>query len=134
MAVSDLDLSSHLARTARSYDALPYTADPFPGTHPSLLGAIARLFAVETAPLAQARILELGCAAGGNIIPLAARHPDAAVVGVDISGAQVAAARRRIADLKLANIEIRCQSFSDVLDVADAPFDYIICHGCYSWV
>jgi len=134
MAASDPDLSSLLTRTSRSYDALPYTSDPFPTTHPSLAAAIARLFAVEAAPLAQARILELGCAAGGNIIPLAAHHPGAAVVGIDISAAQVAAGRARIADLGLANIEIRCQSFSELLDGADAPFDYIICHGVYSWV
>jgi SAM-dependent methyltransferase/methyltransferase-like protein len=134
MTVSDPDLSSMLARTSRSYDALPYTSDPFPNTHPSLLAAVAQLFAIETAPLARARILELGCASGGNIIPMAARHPDASVVGIDISSAQVAVGSARIADLKLSNIEIRCQSFSDLLDASDAPYDYVICHGVYSWI
>lgn len=132
--MADLDLTPHLARNSRSYDALPYVAEPFPSTHPALLGAIARLFATEAAPVGEARILELGCAVGGNIIPLAARHPQATLVGVDLSSAQVAAARARIADLKLANIEIRCQSIDDMLDTPDAPFDYIICHGVYSWV
>src|SRR3974390_1016954 len=134
LRMADLDLTSHLARNARNYDALPYVPEPFPNTHPALLGAIARLLAIEAAPPGEARILELGCAVGGNIIPLAARHPRTTVVGVDLSSAQVAAARARIADLKLANIEIRCQSIEQVLETADAPFDYIICHGVYSWV
>src|SRR5262249_44850110 len=116
MAPSNPDLSSILTRTSRSYDALPYTADPFPHTHPSLMAAIARLFAIEAPPPARARILELGCAAGGNIIPLAAHYPDAALVGVEISPAQVATGRARIADLGLTNIDIRCQSFSDLID------------------
>jgi cyclopropane fatty-acyl-phospholipid synthase-like methyltransferase/methyltransferase-like protein len=134
MPVSDLDVSSIVARTSRSYDALPYQSDPFPRTHPSALAAIAHLFALETAPPGEARILELGCASGGNIIPLAARHPAAAVVGIDLSAAQVAAGRARIAHLGLANIDIRCQDFSEFLGATDAPFDYIICHGVYSWV
>jgi methyltransferase-like protein/trans-aconitate methyltransferase len=132
MPVSDPDVSSIVARTARNYDALPYASDPFPSTHPSALAAIAHLFALETAPPGEARILELGCASGGNIIPLAARHPAATIVGIDLSAAQVAAGRARIADLNLSNIEIRCQSF-DEFGTREA-FDYIICHGVYSWV
>ena len=127
------DVSAIVERTSRSYDALPYTSDPFPATHPALVGAIARLFALDAAPLAQARVLELGCAAGGNIIPLAARYPQAAFVGVDLSAAQVAAGRARIAQLKLSNIELRCASFSEPAALGLA-FDYVICHGVYSWV
>jgi hypothetical protein len=134
MPPAEPDISAIVARTSRSYDALPYTSNPFPMTHPALIGAIARLFALEAAPLGESRVLELGCAAGGNIVPLAARHPDASVLGVDLSAAQVAAGRARVADLGLTNIEIRRQSFADFA-VSDAgPFDYIICHGVYSWV
>jgi len=134
MPPAESDISAIVARTSRSYDALPYTSNPFPLTHPALIGAIARLFALEAAPLGTARVLELGCAAGGNIIPLAARHPGAAVLGVDLSAAQVAAGCARVADLGLTNIEIRCQSFADFDSRNEGPFDYIICHGVYSWV
>jgi SAM-dependent methyltransferase/methyltransferase-like protein len=126
------DLAAIVARTSRSYDALPYRSDPFPHTHPSLIGAIARLFALEAVPLEEARVLELGCAAGGNIIPLAARHPRACFLGIDLSGAQVEGARARIARLKLSNIEIRCQNLSELRE--QRAFDYVICHGVYSWV
>jgi SAM-dependent methyltransferase len=134
MPVSDPDVATIVARTARSYDALPYASDPFPFTHPSQLGAIARLFGLEAAPPARARILELGCASGGNIIPLAARLPGATVVGVDLSAVQVAAGGARIAALGLKNIELRCRDFFAFAADADAPFDYVICHGVYSWV
>jgi methyltransferase-like protein/SAM-dependent methyltransferase len=128
------DVATIVARTARSYDALPYTSDPFPFTHPSWLGALARLFALDAAPPGEARILELGCASGGNIIPIAARFSGATVVGIDVSGAQVAAGRARIAALGLTNIELRCEDFAQIAGRTDAPFDYIVCHGVYSWV
>jgi SAM-dependent methyltransferase/methyltransferase-like protein len=130
---NDLDVASVVARTSRSYDALPYISNPFPNTHPSLLGAIARLFALEARPLHEARVLELGCASGGNIIPLAARNPRASFVGVDLSEAQIEAGRARVARLGLSNIALRCQSFAEI-ERGEGAFDYIVCHGVYSWV
>jgi SAM-dependent methyltransferase len=134
MPVSEPDVATIVARTARSYDALPYASDPFPFTHPAQLGAIARLFGLDAAPPAEARILELGCASGGNIIPIAARLPGATVVGIDLSPTHVATGRARTAALALANIELRCQEFSAPAGGAEPPFDYIVCHGVYSWV
>jgi len=128
------DVAAIVARTARGYDALPSTSDPFPFAHPAQLGALARLFALEAAPPAEARILELGCASGGNIIPIAARHPGATIVGIDPSAVQVAAGHARIAALGLANIDLRCDRLSPFATRSDAPFDYVICHGVYSWV
>jgi len=134
MPVSESDVAAIVARTARSYDALPYGSDPFPFTHPSQLGAVARLFGLDVAPPAEARTLELGCASGGNIIPMAARLPGATVVGIDLSSTQVATGRARIAALGLTNIELRCEDFSALARAVEAPFDYIVCHGVYSWV
>uniref|UniRef100_UPI0038D222FF hypothetical protein n=1 Tax=Variovorax paradoxus TaxID=34073 RepID=UPI0038D222FF len=39
---------------------------------------------------ASARVLELGCAAGNNIIPFAERHPGARALGLDLSSVQIA--------------------------------------------
>jgi len=126
------ELDAILARTALKYDLLPYTSNPFPQSHPGRLSAVATLFGLETAPLATARVLELGCAGGGNVIPLAVAYPDARFVGVDLSRTQIAAGRARIARLGLANIELQCQSFTE-LGAEDGEFDYIVCHGVYSW-
>jgi hypothetical protein len=47
--INELDVSAIVARTSRSYDALPDTSDPFPSTHPAPVGATARLFALGAA-------------------------------------------------------------------------------------
>ena len=127
------EIEASIARTALKYDLLPYQSKAFPQSQPSRLGAVARLFGLEAAPLENARVLELGCASGGNIIPLAVRYPGASFVGVDLARTQVAAGRSRIAKLGLSNIEIRCQSFTEIGEDLGS-FDYIICHGVYSWV
>lgn len=127
------DLEAIIARTALKYDLLPYESKPFPMSQPARLGAMAQLFGLEAAPLETARVLELGCAAGGNIIPHAARYPKARYVGVDLARTQVAAGRSRIKAMGLENIEILCKSFTEIGEELGA-FDYIICHGVYSWV
>lgn len=120
-------------RNARSYDAIPYTSKPFPQSRPNLLAGIARLFGLESVPLSQARVLELGCASGGNIIPLAAANPSGTYVGYDISPKQVEDANRRIAALGLENIEIRCGSLTEI-GPQHGEFDFIISHGVFSWI
>lgn len=122
-----------IARNAASYDDFPYVSHPFPQTHPGRLAAAARIFKLKPSELKNARVLELGCASGGNLIPLAARYPEATFVGVDLSKRQTDEAKRRIEANKLTNIDIRCESITDFSD-NKASFDYIICHGVYSWV
>lgn len=124
---------SAIARNAASYDDLPYESHPFPQTHPGRLAATARLFGLKTPPVGSARVLELGCAAGGNLIPLAARFPGARFLGIDLSQRQIDDGLRRVAALKLENVSLRRQSLTE-LRPKDGTFDYIICHGVYSWV
>src|SRR3569623_819838 len=119
------EVEAIIARTALKYNLLPYQSKAFAQSEPSRLGGIARLFGLEAAPLDGARVLELGCASGGNIIPLALRYPGASFIGVDLARTQVAAGRARIARLGQGKIEI-----GDEL----GSFDYIISHGVYSWV
>ena len=133
MAGETDDLSANFALVAQQYDELPYNSQPFSRTHPLRLAAIARLFGLDAPPMAGARVLELGCAAGGNIIPIAALYPDTQFLGIDLGRRQVDDGQARIARLGLTNIEIRCESITDL--PADAgQFDYIISHGVYSWV
>ncbi len=118
---------------AAAYDEVPYESRPFPQTHPAKSAALARVFGLTPPTVENASILELGCASGGNIIPLACAFPNATFVGVDLSPNQVETGRARIAQIGLKNITLRHQSIMD-LSRGHGTFDYIICHGVYSWV
>ncbi|MGE3320160.1 MAG: methyltransferase regulatory domain-containing protein [Candidatus Berkiella sp.] len=118
---------------AFSYDITEYESRSYAQTHPDHLYTLAKLFGLQPTEFAHARILELGCASGGNIIPLACQAPSAYIVGVDLSAVQIQRAARTIKELKLTNIEVFHLSIEDISE-AFGQFDYIICHGIYSWV
>ncbi|GAB4301032.1 MAG: lysine methyltransferase [Thiohalomonadaceae bacterium] len=119
--------------TADSYDDIPYDSTPFAETHPDHLCVLGRLFGLATPAPATARILELGCATGGNIIPLAFHLPQAQVLGIELSAGQVVVAQELIGKLGLSNITVRQADIMD-LGAGLGQFDYIIAHGVYSWV
>jgi len=129
-------IASHARRmtdTLDSYDDLPYESLPLPDTHPDYLRAIARLYGVQAAPMAQARVLELGCAGGGNLLPLAWHFPGSQCVGVELARGHVDEANALIATLGLDNARVLHRSIMD--DLSDlGEFDYILAHGVFSWV
>ncbi len=118
---------------ASSYDEVPYESYPYAQTHPDRLATIAQLFQMRPAPIDRCRVLELGCAAGGNLIPMAVQLPGSQFVGIDLSARQIADGQRVVAELKLRNIQLEHRSILD-LDERLGNFDYILCHGVYSWV
>lgn len=130
-----LSNTNHESSTSdyESYDNFPYASQPFTISHPSHLAAIAHLFNINSVSTSKARILELGCASGGNIIPLAIYFPNATVVGVDYSAVQVNEGNQQIQALGLKNIELKHMSIADITAEMGA-FDYIICHGVFSWI
>ena len=115
------------------YDRMPYPSLPFAETQPARLAALAALFGIDTADVATARVLELGCAAGGNIIPLALRFPAACFTGIDLSRRHISDGRHRIAALGLSNVKL-LDADLEVVDLGAEQFDYIICNGVFSWV
>jgi methyltransferase-like protein/SAM-dependent methyltransferase len=116
-----------------SYDQLPYPDMCYTQTHPGRLAACARLLGLTPAPVERCRVLELGCASGANLLPMADALPDSTFVGIDLSPRQIAEANRVVQALGLRNV-----SFA-AMDIRELPedlgeFDYIIAHGVYSWV
>src|SRR5262245_3361627 len=89
------------------YEALPYPSMPFAYTQPARLAALTQLFGLTAPDASEAHVLELGCASGGNIIPLAVRYPRARFVGVDLSQRHIEEGRERIRALSLTNIELQ---------------------------
>jgi methyltransferase-like protein/SAM-dependent methyltransferase len=118
---------------ANAYDEIPYSSQPHPQSHPDHLATLGRLFGLSPAPISPCRVLELGCAGGGNLIPMAFHLPESEFLGVELSGRQVEMAQQAIRDLNLRNVKI---VHADLLEVDRSwgEFDYIISHGVYSWV
>ncbi len=116
-----------------TYDELPYVNRAFPQTHPDRLATLARLFGQEPPGVETCRVLELGCASGDNLIPMALELPNARFVGIDLSVRQIEDGQRQVRALGLANVELRQFNIVDV-DASWGQFDYILSHGIYSWV
>ena len=116
-----------------SYDEFPYQSVPLRQTHPDHLAAVASLFGFDAPDVARARVLEIGCGSGGNLIPMAASYPESTFVGIDLSAVQIAQGAAEIEALGLTNIRLQAIDVR-AFDEAQGAFDYIIAHGIYSWV
>ena len=110
-----------------TYDAIPYPSLPFPETHPDHLATIATLLGMRPAPIDRCRVLELGCAAGGNLIPMACGLPQSEFVGIDLSARQITEGQPVAAALGLKNITLKHLNLMDVKPDF-GQFDYIIAH------
>jgi methyltransferase-like protein/trans-aconitate methyltransferase len=110
-----------------------YEALPFAETHPDHLGALGVLFGLSPAPPSRCRFLEIGTATGGNVLPLAAAFPESTFVAIDRAEDSLAVAKSHVEAGRLGNVLVR---LADVRDFEDEPasYDYIVCHGVYSWV
>ncbi|ARB69899.1 methyltransferase domain-containing protein [Neisseria meningitidis] len=116
-----------------SYDDLMYESKAFSQTAINALEARARMMGLQPAPAANAKVLELGCSMGGNIITQALYYPDAEFVGIDLSGRQVAQGNAIIEKMGLKNVRLEEKDILTV-DESFGKFDYIIVHGIWSWV
>jgi hypothetical protein len=68
-----------------AYEDVAYVGRPNHHSHPDRLAAIATLFGMTPADPARARVLEVGCGDAANLLPMAARYPDARFVACDYS-------------------------------------------------
>ncbi len=115
-----------------AYDVVAYPGSAFAQTHPDRLATLARLHGLSPAPPERCRVLELGCGAGGNLVPMAYALPESTFVGLDSAGTAIAKGRAQAEALGLANVDLR---HADILEARDlGTFDYVIAHGLFSWV
>ena len=63
-------------------DRIHYPGGAWEHSHPDRIAANARMHGLNPAPVDRCRVLELGCGAGGNLVPMACGLPDARFVGV----------------------------------------------------
>lgn len=98
---------------------------------PARLWVQATLFGLDPAPLADCRVLELGCGDGAHLAGLAARHPRMQVVGLDDRPEAVAEGQRLVQRAALTNLRL-LQCDSRALDRLDERFDYVVCLGLFA--
>ena len=122
-----------VSNTLADYDDLPYDSVPLPQTHPNYLAALAHLAGFAAPDPAAARILEIGCAEGGNLLPIAFYWPQTQCTGIELSRVQAATGQALIAASGAANCRILHADLS-ALPADFGEFDYIVAHGVYSWV
>ncbi|MGL5018002.1 MAG: class I SAM-dependent methyltransferase, partial [Luteolibacter sp.] len=116
------------------YQSLTYQAMSHPSTDPAVTAVAARLAGLEVENPATARFLEIGCAAGHNLLPLAARWPRSHFVGIDFSTAAIREAKETAARSGLHNVEFIETDLRAFDSGSGSAFDFIIAHGVYSWV
>jgi methyltransferase-like protein/cyclopropane fatty-acyl-phospholipid synthase-like methyltransferase len=119
--------------TASSYDVIPYESYAYKASHPDTLATVATLLGMRPAPPDRCRVLELGCASGGNLMPMALAMPGSSFLGIDLSARQVGYGQTALEAVGLKNVELRQASITDV-DEGYGRFDYVLAHGVYSWV
>ena len=120
------------SKIEKSYDELTYKSAAFAQSSPYKLEACATLLGINPPPCKNAKVLEIGCSFGGNLIPFAVNNENARVVGIDLSGEQIRRGQGIVKEIGLSNLEL---IHGDICEFkSDEKFDYIIAHGVFSWV
>ena len=120
------------SKIEKSYDELTYKSAAFAQSSPYKLEACATLLGINPPPRKNAKVLEIGCSFGGNLIPFAVNNENARVVGIDLSGEQIRRGKEIVKEIGLQNLEL---IHGDICEFkSDEKFDYIIAHGVFSWV
>ena len=99
-----------------------------PQITPDRLATVAALHGLAAPDPRTSRVLELGCGAGANLLAIAVAAPGVEALGVDGAAERVEAGNRAIAEVGLANVELRR---GDALALADGrlgEFDYVLAH------
>lgn len=115
-----------------SYDKLPYETRARRKTHPDTLATLATVFGLTPPPVEAARVLELGCGTGENLLAIACALPGSSCVGVDFSAPQITEADRLTAAAGIDNARFICSDFKEI--AADGQYDYVVAHGLLSWI
>jgi methyltransferase-like protein/SAM-dependent methyltransferase len=115
-----------------SYDDVPYDSGANSGSHPMRLATLGAVFGMDTPDIRTARVLEVGCSVGSNLLSIAYGLPGATCVGIDLSEGQIEIARRRASELGLTNVTFEVADLAEYR--AEEPFDYIIALGVFSWI
>jgi SAM-dependent methyltransferase len=116
------------------YDEVRYSSYPYALTHPDRLATVAALHGLSTPDPATARVLEIGCGAGGNLLAMAAATPGITALGIDLAHGPIEDARRLAEAAGITNAEFRQADLTDVTGGELGEFDFIVAHGVFTWI
>lgn len=98
---------------------------------PTHIQAVAYLNGIVAVDPDKARVLELGCQSGINLLPFAIAYPQAQVIGIDLDEALIAKGKTRAQQYGLTNFQLHVTDLASLLDSDLGQFDYIIIHGVF---
>ena len=116
------------------YDELPYYAYPIAWTAPERLALVSLLHGGPRLAFDNYRVLELGCANGANLLPMAWYRQQGEFTGLDGSARQISLANESKDKLGLTNLRYVHGDFRSATNQLEGPFDIIMAHGVFSWV
>lgn len=132
--IANREALQRASSASTAYDEVPYESGAFSFAHPGRMSGIARLRGLPAAAPATCSYLEIGCALGQNLLPLAIQLPSARFVGVDLSSCQIARAQEAAGALRVSNARFFHADAAEAVAEIVGPFDYVVCHGVLSWV
>lgn len=97
---------------------------------PVRLSAVAHLYGVETASLSQARVLEIDCGIGNNLLPFALAYPQSTVIGISLDATDCLAGQMLAQSMGATNLHLYALSLDQVTPEV-GEFDYIIIRKLY---
>jgi SAM-dependent methyltransferase len=118
---------------ATVYDTVAYPTAIFTQTHPDRLAVIAQLHDLAAADPGTARVLEVGCGDGMNLLAMAVAAPEASFAGFDLAPTVIQRGRTRAAAAGLRNVELEVRDVVEAARELEGECDYIIAHGLYAW-
>lgn len=114
--------------------SVPYPAMSHPSADPAVNAVAAMLTGHHPANPSHARVLEVGCASGHHLLPLAMRWPRSRFTGIDTDARAIREARDLATVAGLKNATFHERSLAGFRPGDGEEFQYIIAHGVFSWV
>lgn len=119
---------------AEYVDDVPYIRQLVPDLAPPNLRIAAALNGLAVPPIDDFDYCELGCAHGDTLCALAAAHPNARFLGVDIAAAHIASGKKLARDGGLENVGFLERDFGDLVGEDIGEFDFVVAHGVLTWI
>lgn len=114
---------------------MPYSYSFYKELTPLWLSTAAIFQGVAAPDPAQSfRYCDLGCGFGINLLVAALAHPQSEFVGVDVNPQHTAAAQAMADAAGLSNVRFITGCFADIPALSLGAFDYVVCHGVWSWI